>query len=92
MVNPPAPPEVSKPHISDIGLPPQVFSPGAQDQESNYASPILARSSQYSSSMGSMGSLSYPHSRKQMLGTSSLAKLISGDSSLAGSELQISNV
>merc|ERR1711892_1010269 len=58
MVDPPALPEVPKPHVSDLGLKPQLFSPGGQEQESNFASPILGKSSQFSSSMGSMTSQS----------------------------------
>ena len=87
MVDPPALPEVSKPHVSDLGLQPQVFSPGGQEQESNFASPILGKSSQFSSSMGSMTSQSPHPSRKQMQATSSLAQLISEESSVALSDL-----
>ena len=42
MMNPPAPPEEPKPHISELGLPPQIFSPGPEQPESKFASPLLS--------------------------------------------------
>ena len=42
MINPPRPPVSPRPHITDIGLPPQVFSPETKKEPpSNYASPLL---------------------------------------------------
>jgi len=42
MVKPQTPPELPKPHISDIGMKPQVFSPPTpQEAPSNFASPLL---------------------------------------------------
>ena len=94
MINPPAPPEIPKPHISDIGLPPQLFSPGDEEPESKYASPLLSnpRPSQYSSSKGSMTSLSTNYSRKQTSINNSRDMLISRESSMEESHLQISHV
>ena len=95
MINPPTPPELPKPHISDLGMSPQIFSPEAQEPESNFASPILPtpRPSQHGSSFGSMTSLSTHYSRKNVTGVnSSLLKLNSRASSVAGSNLQISHV
>ena len=93
MINPPSPPEVPKPHISDIGMSPQMFSPENKEPESNFASPILPtpRPSQYSSSMGSMTSLSTHYSKKTAV-NSSLMRLSSRGSSLAGSNLHISQL
>ena len=93
MINPPTPPEVPKPHVSDLGMSPQMFSPEKQEPESNYASPILStpRPSQYSSKMGSMTSLS-THCSKKTAVNSSLVKLSSRGSSLAGSNLHISHL
>ena len=56
MVNPPEPPAVPKPHISDLGLSPQVFSPEVtKEAPSNYASPILpSRRTSFHSSMTSI--------------------------------------
>jgi len=76
MINPPAPPEQPKPHISDLGMPEQVFSPDAQD-ESNFASPLLSRP-------GSLYSRSTPHS--------SMVKLSSRCTSIAGSTVNISHL
>jgi len=56
MVNPPEPPAVPKPHISDLGLSPQVFSPEVtREAPSNFASPILpSRGTSFHSSMTSI--------------------------------------
>ena len=94
MMNPPALPEIPKPHISDIGLPPQLFSPEAEETESRYASPLLSnpRPSQLSSRKGSMTSLSTNYSRRQTPITSSRDLLISRDNSLEDPSLKISHV
>ena len=64
MVNPPEPPADSKPHISELGLSPQIFCPpDTSELPSTLASPLLPtpRTSFPSSScMGSMTSLSNP--------------------------------
>ena len=57
MIDPPQPPEVPKPHITDLGLQPQVFSPDDPGPESILASPLLA-SSRVSSFFGSTTSIS----------------------------------
>jgi len=57
MIDPPAPPEVPKPSITELGLPPQIFSPEPAGPESALASPLLA-SSRVSSFFGSSASLS----------------------------------
>ena len=45
MVAPQTPPEVTRPHITDIGMNPQIFSPPVkQEVQSNFASPILPAS------------------------------------------------
>ena len=44
MIDPPAPPEVPKPSITELGLPPQIFSPEPAGPESALASPLLASS------------------------------------------------
>ena len=42
MINPPLPPTIPKPHITDIGMAPQVFSPPAtKETPTNMASPLL---------------------------------------------------
>ena len=42
MINPPLPPSTPKPHITDIGMNPQVFSPVvSKEPPSNFASPLL---------------------------------------------------
>ena len=42
MIDPPMPPSTPKPHITDIGMNPQVFSPEVtKDAPSNFASPLL---------------------------------------------------
>lgn len=42
MIDPPLPPSTPKPHITDIGMAPQVFSPPAtKETPSNFASPLL---------------------------------------------------
>ena len=46
MIDPPAPPEVPKPSITELGLPPQIFSPEPAGPESALASPLLASSRQ----------------------------------------------
>jgi hypothetical protein len=53
MINPPEPPSVPKPHISELGLSPQVFSPEVtKEAPSNFASPILpTRRTSFHSSM-----------------------------------------
>jgi len=63
MVNPPQPPEVPKPHISDIGMAPQLFSPPSPSScpaQSDFASPLLPtpKPSLPSSCRGSITSLS----------------------------------
>ena len=62
MVNPPEPPTTAKPHVSELGLSPQIFNPlDTKGHPSTSASPILptARTSFHSSScMGSMTSIS----------------------------------
>ena len=76
MVNPPLPPHIIKPHISQLGLAHQTFSPPpTQEPPSQYASPLLATLSgskirtQTSSNAGSMTSLS---TRKNLSAKSSL--------------------
>ena len=52
MMKPQIPPEVSRPHITDIGMMPQIFSPPAtskQETQSNFASPIVASKGTFSS-------------------------------------------
>ena len=42
MINPPLPPTIPKPHITDIGMQPQMFSPPAtKETPTNMASPLL---------------------------------------------------
>ena len=42
MINPPLPPSIPKPHITDIGMQPQMFSPPAtKETPTNMASPLL---------------------------------------------------
>ena len=50
MVKPQCPPEMPKPHISDLGMEPQMFSPPTpQEAPSNFASPLLPDRSSRSS-------------------------------------------
>jgi len=70
MVNPPQPPEVPKPHISDIGMAPQIFSPPSPSScpaPSDFASPLLPtpKPSLPSSCRGSITSLSTQGKRHQ---------------------------
>ena len=44
MIDPPAPPEVKRPSISELGMAPQIFSPEPAGPESALASPLLASS------------------------------------------------
>ena len=62
MVLPQEPPAVTKPHITDIGMMPQVFSPPSPSScppPSNYASPLLPRPD-LSASRSSLASQSTP--------------------------------
>ena len=63
MIDPPAPPEPRKPHITDLGLPVQLFSPEPAGPESALASPLLGGSSRPSSFFGSTTSLSTNRTR-----------------------------
>ena len=59
MMRPQTPPETVKPHITDIGMMPQLFSPPAdskQENMSNFASPILPASKGTFSSRSSLAS------------------------------------
>ena len=59
MMRPQSPPETVKPHITDIGMMPQLFSPPVhtkQEIQSNYASPILPASKGTFSSRSSLAS------------------------------------
>ena len=72
MVNPPEPPTIPKPHISELGLSPQMFSPEvSKEAPSNYASPILpTRRTSFQSSMTSIST-----SSKKNTNTSSVVSL-----------------
>ena len=86
MIDPPAPPEIPKPSITDLGLPPQIFSPDAPGPESAMASPLLP-SSRVSSFLGSSTSLSnMKRQSKQCSGGSS------GHPSVAGSTLNVTHL
>jgi len=59
MIKPQIPPEIERPHITDIGMLPQLFSPPAtskQETQSNFASPILPASKGTFSSRSSLAS------------------------------------
>ena len=71
MIDPPPPPTVPKPSVTDLGLPPQMFSPDAPGPESTIASPLLP-SSRVSSFFGSTTSL-YQNRRPGQSKTSSVA-------------------
>lgn len=75
MIDPPPPPEIPKPSITELGLPPQLFSPDAPGPESAMASPLLP-SSRVSSYLGSTTSLSV--TKRQ------------GNSSVVGSNINVS--
>ena len=87
MVKPQTPPEVTKPHITDIGMNPQLFSPPTtQEAPSNFASPILPASRGTFSSRSSLASYS-TQSKKQGSG---ILKI--GSASTSGSNTQIAHL
>ena len=88
MIDPPQPPEVPKPHITDLGLQPQVFSPDDPGPESIVASPLMA-SSRVSSFFGSTTSISTHQSQARRAGGVVVGGVSKG-SSVAGSQLNVS--
>ena len=92
MIKPQAPPEVTKPHVADIGMNPQVFSPPSpQEEPSNFASPILPTPRGTYSSRSSLASLS-TQSKKHTVGTASIVKTGSTRSSICGSNPAIAHL
>ena len=84
MIRPQAPPEVPKPHVADIGMNPQVFSPPTpQEGASNFASPMLPTPRGTYSSRSSLASFS-TQGKRQTVGTSSIVKTSSTRSSITG--------
>ena len=90
MINPPAPPAIPKPKISDIGLPVQMFSPEPQEPESNFASPLLPTPGP--SDHSSLTSLSIHRSGKQTPLTSALDRVIARGSPASGYNLKVSHL
>jgi len=89
MVKPQSPPEVVKPHITDIGMNPQLFSPPTtQEAPSNIASPILPSRGTFSS-RSSLASYS-TQSKKQTPVGSGILKV--GSASTSGSNTQIAHL
>lgn len=77
-MKPQIPPETVRPHITDIGMCPQVFSPpetSKQESQSNFASPILP------ASKGTFSSRSSIASYKPSSANSTIAKICSVNSS-----------
>ena len=90
MVKPQTPPEVIKPHITDIGMNPQLFSPpSVQEAPSNFASPIMPASRGTFSSRSSLASFS-TQGKKQTPANSSILKI--GSASTSGSNTQIAHL
>ena len=92
MVKPQTPPEVTKPHITDIGMKPQVFSPPTpQEAPSNFASPLLPTSRGTYSSRSSLASFSTQDKKKTPTNSTNV-KIGSARSSVTGSDPQIAHV
>ena len=93
MIKPLAPPEVVKPHITDVGMMPQLFSPPSpQDEPSNFASPLLPTPRGTYSSRSSLASTSYSTQGKRLnTRTDTLPTLATGSSrsSVTGSNIHI---
>ena len=78
MVLPQEPPAVTKPHITDIGMMPQVFSPPSPSScppPSNYASPLLPRRF---ASQSSLHSDAYGSTTSARMGSGRSSDIVSG--------------
>jgi len=94
MVKPIEPPAVLKPHISDIGMQPQVFSPPSPSScppPSNFASPLLPHRASLSASRSSLASAAST-TKKPSSNSTLTVKIGSAKSSVTGSSQQIAHV